>query len=127
MSIAIPAISSALILSLTAPVGATTTTASAHAAGFTTTPVRVIVQEDTAPGERPEFVVVDTDVAGYIELVLDPTNDRVMLDGSAQLMWQPPDPDYPSQWEHSVTGMESVWDTTRGSYDVVIAIVDSGV
>ncbi|MEM7141790.1 MAG: S8 family serine peptidase [Actinomycetota bacterium] len=86
-----------------------------------------IVREDTAPGEAPAFEVVETTVGGALGLMADPEIAGVELDGYAHLMWRPSDPDYLDQWEHHVTGMETAWDTTRGSEDIVIAVVDSGV
>ena len=86
----------------------------------------LIVREDTAPGEAPKFEVVTTDLGGVFSLLSDPALD-VEFDGTAELMWRPDDPDYLSQWEHHVTGIETAWDTTRGSSETVIAVVDSGV
>ncbi|MFQ5558613.1 MAG: S8 family serine peptidase, partial [Acidimicrobiales bacterium] len=107
--------------------GATTAGAAPTPASSTDAPLRVIVSEDIEPGERPVFEVVHTDAAGFVELLLDPTVDQVGLDGTGRLQWSPTDPAYGAQWEHHHTGVEVAWDVTRGSSDVVMAIVDSGV
>lgn len=86
-----------------------------------------IVLQDTAPGEAPEFEVVETTLDGAMDLLANPDVTSVELDGYGHLMWRPTDPDYLDQWEHHVTGMESAWDITRGSEEIVIAVVDSGV
>lgn len=39
----------------------------------------------------------------------------------------PNDPDYPAQWGHTVARTDQAWDTTTGSSDQIIAVVDSGV
>lgn len=86
-----------------------------------------IIELETAPGEAPRFDVVETTVDGALGLMAAPDVAGVELDGFAHLMWEPTDPEYAQQWEHHVTGIETVWDTTRGSADIVIAVLDSGV
>lgn len=39
----------------------------------------------------------------------------------------PDDPLYPQQWAHQLTRIESAWDTSTGSDDVVVAVADSGI
>lgn len=39
----------------------------------------------------------------------------------------PDDALYAQQWAHQVTGIESAWDTTTGSTDVLVAVADSGI
>ena len=87
----------------------------------------VIVLEETAAGEAPVFEVVETDLEGVVELLDDPDVDALELNGEAQLTYRPTDPDYPVQWEHSFTGLERAWDVSRGSGDITIAVLDSGV
>ena len=88
---------------------------------------QVIVREATDPGEPPEFEVVKASLDEIVALLNDPAVDSIELDGTAELMWRPSDPDYLDQWEHHVGGIETAWTTTRGSAETVIAIVDSGV
>ncbi len=88
---------------------------------------RVVVRDDIAPGEAPTFQVVMTDLGGIFDLMSNPTVASVEMDGYSELFLDPTDPEYPAQWEHQLTGMESAWDTTLGSADIVIAILDSGV
>ena len=39
----------------------------------------------------------------------------------------PPDILYPSQWHYRLLNLESAWDSTQGSTNVVVAVVDTGV
>jgi serine protease len=40
---------------------------------------------------------------------------------------EPNDLYYPNQWHYKAIGLENAWDVTRGSDDVVVAVIDSGV
>lgn len=104
-----------------------TTVAPAAAADEPEPTYQWIIEHETAPGEAPSFDVVETTVDGALGLMAAPDVAGVELDGFARLMWEPTDPHYVDQWEHHVTGIETVWDTTRGSEDTVIAVLDSGV
>ncbi|MFT7650799.1 MAG: hypothetical protein ACI8Y4_005574 [Candidatus Poriferisodalaceae bacterium] len=114
-------ISVALAASTVVPAGA----AEPNAANDPT--YQIIVREGTAPGEAPEFDVVETDLDGIMDLMSNPAVDSIELDGYAELMWRPTDPDYLDQWEYQVTGLEAAWETTRGNSDIIIAVIDSGV
>ena len=39
----------------------------------------------------------------------------------------PPDILYPSQWHYGLLNLETAWDSTQGSANVVVAVVDTGV
>ncbi len=39
----------------------------------------------------------------------------------------PPDMLYPSQWHYGLLNLETAWDSTQGSANVVVAVVDTGV
>ena len=45
----------------------------------------------------------------------------------AILDFTPDDPQYSSQYHHTLIGNDSAWDTTLGNSDVIIAITDTGV
>lgn len=87
--------------------------------------IEMIVRRDGGPGQGPVFEVVEV-TAGEMALMAADTT-VVEPAGSYELQWRPDDPDYLSQWEHHVTGIETAWDETRGSEDIVIAVLDSGV
>lgn len=86
----------------------------------------IIVRTQTEPGQRPEFEVVSTDLGGLFSIAADP-NTTIEFDGTSELMWRPGDPGYLDQWEHHTTGIETAWDHNRGSAEIVIAVLDSGV
>ncbi|MEO0492817.1 MAG: S8 family serine peptidase [Actinomycetota bacterium] len=113
-------------LALTALVAASAITpagANSDSAGDET--VEMIVKRDGAPGRGPIFEVVD--VGGDTATLMDAGSTVIEADGSYELQWRPDDPDYLNQWEHHVSGIETAWDETRGSSDIVIAVLDSGV
>ena len=115
------ALTMAMLATTSAPVGAT------EAADSVTPRFRVIVRDDVDPGEAPTFEVVVADLGGIFELMSNPTIGSVEMDGYSELFYQPTDPDYSAQWEHQITGIETAWETTRGSADIMIAVLDSGV
>ena len=120
-------VTSTLLIAV-AMIATSSTPAGADEATDSTTPqFRVIVRDDVSPGEAPTFEVVTVDLGGMFNLMSNASVGSVELDGYGEIFWQPTDPDYPAQWEHQVTGIETAWDTTRGSAEVVIAVLDSGV
>jgi len=52
---------------------------------------------------------------------------RVELNYMVEAQWRPNDTYYSDQWAHQNMQSEAAWDITRGSANVVIAIVDTGV
>ncbi|MFN8496275.1 MAG: S8 family serine peptidase [Anaerolineae bacterium] len=53
--------------------------------------------------------------------------DPVVRLSSRSGAWQPNDPFFKDQWGLVRTGIPAAWDLTRGSPDVVIAVLDTGV
>lgn len=47
--------------------------------------------------------------------------------GVRQRLAVPDDPEYPGQWQYPLTDMESAWDVTTGSPEVVVAVIDDGI
>lgn len=60
---------------------------------------------------------------GVMRVVQDKDDDRFSL------LEQPyvNDPFYEYQWGHHIMGIESAWDMTKGSAEIVVGVVDSGV
>ncbi len=117
------AISATLVIAAAAtPAGA------ADSAAHTDPPTfELIVSEEVAEGEAPNFSIVETDLAGLVKVLEERGDERVEWNGTAQLTWQPRDPSYLLDRGEQQEGLEIAWDVTRGAADVVIAVIDSGV
>jgi len=57
----------------------------------------------------------------------DPNVEYAEPNYLAQVCFKPNDPLYARQWAHQETRAEMGWDITRGSSDIIIAVVDTGV
>ncbi|HJV17183.1 MAG TPA: S8 family serine peptidase [Bacillales bacterium] len=53
--------------------------------------------------------------------------EYVEPDYKMKLKFVPNDPGYPDQWFHQVIHSAQAWDTTRGSSDVIVAVIDDGI
>jgi thermitase len=61
------------------------------------------------------------------ELAADPAVEYAEPNFISEIQAVPTDPLYPQQWAHKLTSAEPAWDITRGSPNVIVAIVDVGV
>ena len=113
-------------LSATAPAAATDAGPDAVGPGSPT--VEVIVSAPVDAGQAPQFEVVRTDLAGLVDLLESVDEDeRVEWNGTAALTVRPSDPGFAHGAPAQRASLEAAWETTRGSADVVIAVLDTGV
>jgi len=87
-----------------------------------------VVSSAAQPGALTVDVPADQVSEAAAVLRTDPAVAYVELDHVARIsVTTPDDPGYGDQWGIARTGVNRAWDTTRGSRDVVIAVVDTGV
>jgi subtilisin family serine protease len=60
-------------------------------------------------------------------LVANPQVASVEVDGLVAVDWTPTDPLWAYQWEQRQVRAPRAWNMTRGRYDTVVAVVDTGV
>lgn len=60
-------------------------------------------------------------------LRLDPAIEFAEPNYRAQVFAAPNDEHYPVQWHYNAINLPAAWDITTGSYDVVVAVVDTGI
>ncbi len=89
--------------------------------------VELIVSDPVAPGDAPKFDVVETDLEGLIELLDTVEDERIEWNGTAELTIRPTDPGFAHGAPAQRTSLEAAWDTTLGSSEIVIAVLDTGV
>jgi serine protease len=84
-------------------------------------------------GELP-LALFDTGAADEAEtraqlarIAADPLVRRAEADRVRRIMAMPNDPQLPAQWALKQIRMAEAWDRTRGSADVVVAILDTGI
>ncbi len=65
--------------------------------------------------------------ARLVELMNDPNVEYLVPNTKFHMVGEPNDPDYAKQWSHKVVKSKLAWDTTTGSKDVVVAVIDTGV
>lgn len=86
-----------------------------------------VVDEQALDETLNTISVATTDVAEVMaELAGDPSVAYVEPDVQARVVATPGDPFYPQQWGVPLTQVPTVWDTTTGSGDVVVAVIDTG-
>ena len=90
--------------------------------------VEVIVREDVVEGEAPSFEIVETDLSGFVEMLMDPADGTtVEPNGNAWINAVPSDPHAADQWAIAANRLATAWDTTTGDLDITIAVLDTGV
>lgn len=86
-----------------------------------------VVDEQALDDTLNTISVATADVADVTaELAADPRVAYVEPDVQARVVATPRDPFYPQQWGVPLTQVPTVWDTTTGSGDVVVAVIDTG-
>lgn len=87
-----------------------------------------VVASESQPGALTVDVPAAQVGAAAAALRADPAVSYVELDHVAEMaVTTPDDPSYGDQWGIARTGVDRAWDTTRGSGDVIVAVVDTGV
>ncbi len=83
------------------------------------------------PDSQGEVAVVRSEELTSEELLeemgRDPRVAMVSLNYRRRALEVPNDPKYPQQWYYAQIGAPSAWDSTTGSRDVVVMVLDSGI
>ena len=57
----------------------------------------------------------------------DPEIEYAEPNYEVRAMAEPNDPAYPNQWHYPLINLPAAWDTTTGSSEVIVAVVDTGI
>ncbi|WP_053360755.1 Ig-like domain-containing protein [Bacillus sp. FJAT-27251] len=129
--------------------GTTSQPGVADASAGETDQVIVVLQPGAAADSLEEYEIVDSELAkeenlvtveipaqqsteSFMEeleekrevLLVEP--DYIIQRSEVQRKHIPSDPDYPSQWHHQRIESEAAWTRTKGSKEVVVAVIDDG-
>lgn len=88
------------------------------------------VEKDEIPAFRMKVLKVPKSKRDKIlsQLNADPLVQAAAPDHKIYALdTKPNDPEYAQQWFWPKVGMETAWDTAKGSSDIVIAVIDSGL
>ncbi len=78
-----------------------------------------------------DFLLIESEQARTVEElneILDPSlYEYIEPDYPVQFALQSNDPNIVSQWAHNVVNSNKAWDISRGSEEVIVAVLDSGI